>query len=360
MKRSASPGRQALLHLRRWAIAGGVILDPNAIARIRHLLSPDDFYTSAYRQIYKTACELYDADQECNLMSIFSALNDAGKLEQVGGKGAIIKLLDRTVSAVNIDQLADLIIGKSRLRRLIQIGRDIQQIAHQQPDYTIALSEAERRLSELSMSSQRGSAMLLSDIAVTQLAYLEELGVSGYSPGVPTGFYDLDSMTHGLHPGDLWILGARPSMGKTALAVAIASNVAKSGKAALVFSLEMSKESLFNRLLASETDQQVGAIASGRLDWSVTPSGVARLSHMAFYVDDSSENSIDSIRSKSRRLAAELRSNGGLGCIVIDYLQIVPDDSENRVTALSRMSRALKSLARELNTTVLCLSQLSR
>jgi replicative DNA helicase len=341
------------------AIAGGVILDPNAIARIRHLLSPEDFYSGVYRQIFKTACEIYDAGNECNLFTVVTALTDAGRLEQVGGKRAIALLLESTVSAVNVDYLADLVASKSRLRKLIQIGRDIQQIAHQAKDYPTALNEAERLLSSLSMSSQ-SEVLPLSEIAIAHTAYLEEISLTGRSPGVPTGFYDLDAMTNGLQPGDLWILGARPSMGKTALALAIATNVAKGDRASLVFSLEMSKEAVFNRLLAAETDQQAGAIASGRIDWNVTSGGIARLSHLPFFLDDSFDTTIDSIRSKSRKLAAEVKDRGGLGCIVIDYLQIVSDESENRVAALSRMTRALKSLARELNTTVICLSQLSR
>ncbi len=346
-------------------ILGGILLDPDALVRVSELLRPEMFYTSAHQEIYRAALQLHSQGQPTDLMTVSAWLADHHLLERVGGTGAIRRLLEQTVSSINIDQYARLVLDKYMRRQLLQVSNTLARLAYDtsQPLPQV-MDQAEQQVFGLTQERVQRSLIPASEVLVNIFSDLEEKFQSGAQiPGIPTKFIDLDNLTQGLQRSDLLILAGRPSMGKTSLALNVAQNVAAYSKQPVaVFSLEMSREQLVQRLLASEARIDSSRLRSGRIsenEWQRLGQAIGFLSQLPLFIDDTPDCTVTEIRSKARRLQAEQGET--LGMVLIDYLQLMQGSaSDNRVQELSRITRGLKALAKELMVPVLVLSQLSR
>lgn len=345
------------------AILGGVLLDPEAIGRVMEILDPDAFYIGAHREIYRAALDLHAKGQPTDLMTITGWLKDRDRLEKAGGQSQLAQLVDRTISAANIDQYAVLVMDKYTRRHLIQSGGEIAQLGYDTslPLETV-LDQAEQRLFSITQVRPQAGLTATSDILIDTFSEIEQRNLGLVLPGVPCGFYDLDAMTQGFQRSDLIIAAGRPSMGKTAFVLNIASNIAETHKLPVaIFSLEMSKLQLVYRLLSSAVEIESSRLRTGRVqqqEWAKLSHSIGILSSMPVFIDDTPNISVTEMRSKCRRLQAE--QGGALGLILIDYLQLMEGGSDNRVQELSKITRSLKGLARELNVPIIALSQLSR
>lgn len=345
------------------AILGGILLDPEAIGRVMEILNPEAFYISAHKTLYRAAVDLQSKGQPTDLMTVTAWLRDRDMLENIGGANRIAQLVDRTLSAVNIDQYANLVMEKFMRRRLIQIGGEISQLGFEaKSPLETCLDEAEQKLFAITQDRPQQALTSTADILIETFSEIEAQAEGIVLPGIACGFYDLDMMTQGFQRSDLIIAAGRPSMGKTAFVLNIARNIANVQKLPIaVFSLEMSKQQLVYRLLSSELGLETSRLRTGRLDpneWTILGQGINNLSEMPIFIDDTPNIAISEMRSKARRLQAE--QGGALGLILIDYLQLMEGSSDNRVQELSKITRSLKSLARELNVPIISLSQLSR
>nr|WP_290222671.1 replicative DNA helicase [Trichocoleus desertorum] len=346
------------------AILGGILLDPEAINRVIDVLRPEAFYISAHQEIYRTAVTLHSQGKPTDLMSITSWLQDHSLLEKVGGQSRLAQLVDRTISAVNIDQYASLVMDKYLRRKLIQVGTEIAQLGYETNSELVKiLDQSEQKVFSITQDRPQQGLVPTSDILTDTFSDIESRSLGMVMPGIACGFYDLDAMTQGFQRSDLVIVAGRPSMGKTSFVLNIARNISAFHKLPVaVFSLEMSKEQLVYRLLSSESRIESGRLRSGRIsqtEWEPLGHAISTLSQLNVYIDDTPDISVTEMRSKARRLQAE---NGKpLGLVLIDYLQLMEGSgSENRVQELSKVTRGLKSLARELGVPVIALSQLSR
>jgi len=344
-------------------ILGGILLDPEAITRIADLLRPEAFYLSAHQEIYRTALILQSQGSPTDLMSITTWLKDRGLLDKIGGQSKLVQLVDRTVSAVNIDQYAALVMDKYMRRQLIQVGNQITHLGHETSSpLEQVLDQAEQKLFSVTQDRPQNGLMATSDILTHTFADIESRSLGMVLPGLSCGFYDLDAMTQGFQRSDLIIVAGRPSMGKTSFTMNIARNIAAFHKLPVaIFSLEMSKEQLVQRLLASEARMESGRLRAGRVsqqEWEPLGHAISTLSQLPVFIDDTPNISMTELRSKARRLQAE--QGGVLGLILLDYLQLMDGGSDNRVQELSRITRSLKGLSRELSVPVIALSQLSR
>ncbi|MFS8840906.1 replicative DNA helicase [Synechococcus sp. W55.2] len=346
-------------------ILGGILLDPDALMRVAEFLRPEMFYISAHQEIYRAALQLHSQGQPTDLMTVSAWLADHHLLERVGGTVAIRRLLEQTVSSVNIDQYARLVMDKYMRRQLIQVSNTLARLAYDtsQP-LSQVMDQAEQEVFRLTQERVQRSLIPASEVLVNIFSDLEEKFQSGAQlPGIPTKFIDLDNLTQGLQRSDLLILAGRPSMGKTSLALNIAQNVAAYAKQPVaIFSLEMSREQLVQRLLASEARIDSSRLRSGRIsehEWQRLGQAIGFLSQLPLFIDDTPDCTVTEIRSKARRLQAE--QGGTLGMVLIDYLQLMQGSAaDNRVQELSRITRGLKAMAKELMVPVLVLSQLSR
>jgi replicative DNA helicase len=351
------------------AILGGILLDPEAIARVIDLLQPEMFYVAAHQEIFRACLQLHNQSNPTDMMSVTTWLSDRDLLEKLGGQSKIVQLCDRTVSAINVDYYAQLVAEKYMRRRLAEAGRETVNVSYDTSvDLPQALDLAEQKIFAVTQSRTQQGLTLAGDILTKTFYELESrfnsLGSTGTNlPGLATGFYDLDSMTQGFQRSDLIIVAGRPSMGKTAFSLAVAYKMAGLHKLPIVvFSLEMSKEQLVYRLLANASRIDSSRLRSGNIsenEWSSIANAISTLSELPMYIDDAPNPSITELRSKARRLQSE--KGGALGLILIDYLQLMEGSgSDNRVQELSRITRSLKGLARELQVPVIALSQLSR
>lgn len=345
------------------AILGGILLDPEAIGRVMEILSPEAFYIATHRDIYRAALDLHSRGQPTDLITVTLWLRDHNKLDRVGGQVRLAQLVDRTVSAANIDQYATLVMDKYTRRTLIQAGGEIAQLGY---DTTIplenVLDQAEQRLFGITQVRPQGGLTATADILIDTFSEIEQRSLGVVLPGVPCGFYDLDAMTQGFQRSDLIIAAGRPSMGKTSFVLNMARNIAALQKLPVaIYSLEMSKLQLVYRLLSSEVEMESSRLRTGRIaqnEWEKLGHAISMLSQMPIFIDDTPNISVTEMRSKCRRLQAE--QGGALGLILIDYLQLMEGGSDNRVQELSKITRSLKGLARELNAPIIALSQLSR
>lgn len=345
------------------AILGGILLDPEAMARIVDTLQPEAFYISAHQQLYRAALALHSQGKPTDLMSLATWLKDNGLLEKIGGQNRLAQLVDRTISAVNIDQYASLVIDKYLRRRLIRVGGEIAQLGYETSvELVKILDESEQKVFSLTQDRPQQGLTATADILTDTFSDIESRSLGTSLPGLACGFYDLDAMTQGFQRSDLVIVAGRPSMGKTSYALIIARNIAAYHKLPVaVFSLEMSKEQLVQRLLASESGIESSRLRSGRIsqnEWEPLGHAMSALSQLPIFIDDTPGVSIMEMRSRCRRLQAE--QGKVLGLVLVDYLQLMEGNSENRVQELSKITRGLKALARELGVPVIALSQLSR
>ncbi len=344
------------------SILGGILLDPEAIGRVADLLVAEAFYINDHKEIYKAALALHNQGKPTDLMSVTTWLYDHELLEKVGGQSKLAQLVDRTVSAVNIDRFAALVIDKYLRRQLIEAGNEIVQLGYETSlELETVLDQSEQKIFGLTQKRPQQGLVPISDTLIETFKEIESRQQDTAIPGLPSEFYDLDAMTGGFQRSDLIIIAGRPSMGKTSFAVGMARNIAEKWPVA-IFSLEMSKEQLGLRLLASEAGIESNFLRTGRISqnqWGALSHALGTLSELPIYIDDTANQTVMQMRSQVRRLLAE--KGGQLGLVLIDYLQLMEGSgSENRVQELSRITRSLKGLARELNVPVIALSQLSR
>ena len=344
------------------SILGGILLDPDAIARVAEILPAEAFYLQAHQTVYQSAIALHNQGKPTDLMTISTWLADQQLLDKVGGKAKLAQLADRTVSAVNIDGYAQLVLDKYLRRKLIHAGHQIVQLGYDTTEaLNVILDRAEQNIFNLTQDRPQSGLVPLYETLLATYDEVEGRYNQDKLPGLNSGFYDLDTMTSGLQPSDLLILAGRPSMGKTALGLNIARNIAGQYKSPVaLFSLEMSKEQLTQRLLASEAKIESNRLRSGRLtqqDFSEINKAIGTLSDLPIFIDDTATLTVMEMRSQTRRLQAE---QGQIGLVLLDYLQLMEGGGDNRVQELSRITRSLKTLAREIKAPVIALSQLSR
>ncbi|MBW4618250.1 MAG: replicative DNA helicase [Cyanosarcina radialis HA8281-LM2] len=345
------------------SILGGILLDPEAIGRVADTLTPEIFYIPGHQEIYRAALTLNSQGKPTDLMSITAWLADRNQLEKVGGIAKLAQLVDRTVSAVNIDALAQLAIDKYMRRQLIRSGNEIVQLGYQTAvELETVLDQSEQKIFQLTQSRPQAGLIPVSDTLIQTFQDLEIRNQDAALPGLTCGFYDLDGMTGGFQPSDLIVVAGRPSMGKTAFATTIGRNIAELHNLPVaIFSLEMSKEQLVQRLLSTEVGIESNRLRAGRItqnEWEPLSRALGTLSGLPLFIDDTANMSVMQMRSLSRRLQAE--QGGKLGLILIDYLQLMEGTGDNRVQELSKITRSLKGLARELKVPIIALSQLSR
>lgn len=346
------------------SILGGILLDPEAIGRVADLIEPKAFYIKAHQDIYQAALVLHSQGKPTDLMTVATWLQDHGVLEKVGGTSKLAQLVDRTVSAVNIDRYAALVMDKYLRRQLIAAGNEIVELGYDTAtELESVLDQSEQKVFSLTQERPQQGLVAIADTLIQTFNEIENLHQEIALPGLSCGFYDLDAVTSGFQRSDLIIVAGRPSMGKTALGLGMAANIAKEHRLPVaIFSLEMSKEQLAQRLLASEAGIESNRLRSGRIsqnELEPLSRAIGTLSELPIFIDDSATLTVMQMRSQARRLQAE--QSGKLGLVLLDYLQLMEGSrSDNRVQELSRITRNLKGLARELNTPVIALSQLSR
>ena len=344
------------------AILGAILVNPKCMNKIVEQLKPESFYKPAHRYTYEAMLQLYNGKDEIDIVSVSDTLNINQKLELVGGRAVINDLRYNTITTANVEYYARIVQEKAIKRSLINAGSEIVATGYDVNPIEESLEQAEKLIFDI--ASQKASKALISikDIVFNVYANIEERAKNkGQLTGVPTGFYDLDTYTNGLQKSDLIILAARPAMGKTAFALNIAQNVALRAKVPVaIFSLEMSKDQLAQRLMCSEAEVDTQKLKTGNMqtkDWEKLATASANLSDSKIYIDDTAGCTITDLRAKCRRLAMAEKD---LGLIIIDYLQLIDTGKEDRTQAISGISRGLKILAKELNVPIIALSQLSR
>jgi replicative DNA helicase len=345
------------------SILGGVLLDPEAMGRIVDILVVNAFYVQAHRDLHKGLLILHAQGKPTDLITLTSWLQDQKLFEKIGGTTKLANLVDRTVSAVNIDRYAHLVMDKYVRRQLIAGGNDIIDLGYDTTKpLEEVLDESEQKIFRLTQERPQEGLTPIAETIVETFNNIEELHQEITLPGLSCGFYDLDAMTSGFQRSDLVIIAGRPAMGKTSFSLNVAVNIAKEHRLPVaVFSLEMSKEQLVQRLLAGEAQIESNRLRSGRLtqsDMEPLINAVESLSDVPLFIDDTANLTVAQMRSQARKLQAE--QGGKLGLILLDYLQLMEGSSDNRVQEISKITRSLKGLARELNVPILALSQLSR
>ncbi|MFP4476251.1 MAG: replicative DNA helicase [Desulfatibacillaceae bacterium] len=340
-----------------------VLVDPKTITNVADVVDPDDFYVPAHRMIFAAMRKLFDRNEPTDLVAVTNELKNQKQLEDVGGMDYMLRLMDSVAMAVNPPYYAKIIKEKATLRRLIDASRKIIRECHEsREDVREVVDYAENEI--FAVAENRGSEAFtpLEGLITESFRALEQRARNkALVTGVPTGFKRLDTLTSGLQPADLVILAARPSMGKTALALNMARNAAEQGVPVAVFSLEMSKQQLAMRMLCSEArvdSQRVRGGFLGKDDNTRLSDAGNRLFSLPIYIDDAPDLSALDVRAKVRRLSREF----GAGLVIIDYLQLMKGraDVERRDLEISEISRSLKGLAKEANVPVVALSQLNR
>ncbi|OGB90847.1 replicative DNA helicase [candidate division WOR-1 bacterium RIFCSPHIGHO2_01_FULL_53_15] len=346
------------------SVIGSVLLDKNAVVRVIELLSPEAFYRDAHRFIYESILELFDKGEPIDLVTVTESLRKSGKLESVGGSVYVADLINSVPTAANVEHYAKIVEEKYVLRRLIEAGTTVVSSAFSDPeDVDQVLDQAEKSIFDIALKRTREGFHKIDSVIKRVLDKIDSLyGKKEQITGTPSGYPDLDQKTAGFQNADLIIIAARPSVGKTALALNIAQQVSiKHNIPVAIFSLEMSKEQLAQRMLCSEAEvdaQQLKTASLSDTGWKKLTRALGRLSEAPLYIDDSASITATEIRAKARRLKIER----GLGLVIVDYLQLMRGRSriENRVQEISDIARSLKTLARELDVPVVALSQLSR
>jgi replicative DNA helicase len=347
------------------SLLGSILVDKEAIIKVADIVSADDFYVTRNSLIFTAMLDLYEARQPIDILTLSDKLERLGEIKNIGGSSYLTELVDTVPSAAHVSHYAGIVSHKATLRRLISAANKITNLGYDENTAIDGLlDQAEQTLFEVSQKNLKQNFIPISSVLAESFDRLDDLHKDNKKVrGTPTGFRALDNILAGLQKSDLVILAARPSMGKTSLALNIAQHVAtKEGIPVGIFSLEMSKEQLIDRLLASESGIDGWKLRTGNLEDSDFPKinqAMAVLSDAPIFIDDSAMANVLEMRTKARRLQSEHE----LGLIVVDYLQLMSGrggGGDNRVQEVSEISRGLKALARELNVPVLALSQLSR
>ena len=347
------------------SVLGGIMLDNEAINRVLELLLAEDFYRESHRKIFRAMMELTDRSEPVDLVTLSDLLKSKGDLEAIGGTAYLASLADLVPTAANIAYYARIVREKSILRRLISAATDIATRGfEEQANIDEFLDTAERIIFDISEKRVKASFVAVGDMIKDSLKAVERLYErKELVTGVPTGFKDLDKLTAGLQPSDLIIVAGRPSMGKTAFCLNIATYAAFANVGVALFSLEMAKEQLVLRMLCSEARVNNAKVRAGYLgerDFPKLANAAARLHEAPIYIDDTPAISVLELRAKARRLVRDRSKRVGL--IVIDYLQLMRGmgTAANREQEISEISRSLKALAKELSVPVIGISQLNR
>ncbi|MCZ0717565.1 replicative DNA helicase [Aerococcus kribbianus] len=348
------------------AVLGSVLLDVDVFVQVMGLLTPADFYKRSHQLIFDAMVSLYNNDEAIDVITVTETLHNREMLDNAGGADYIYELAEKTPTAANAEYYAKIVEEKSLLRKLIHASNEIARDSYEEQDDVMAiLDSAERSILGVSEQRNRAGFKHIQDIVMANIGEIERLS-QGQSDvtGLATGYTDLDHMTAGLQKDQLIILAARPAVGKTAFALNIAQNVATKQEATVaIFSLEMSAESLVNRMLCAEGSIDASRLRTGQLqdqEWSDLVVAMGALGDSNIFIDDTPGIRVAEIRAKARRLQKE---QGQLDLIVIDYLQLIEGSgrrNENRQQEVSEISRQLKKLAKELEVPVIALSQLSR
>lgn len=355
-------------HEAEQCLLGCLLVDPEAFYKVSDTVTGDDFYRESHRAIFEAMIDLNARHEPIDILTLGNRLEELDKLQMCGGRAYLVELANSISTAGNVAHYAEIVQKKSTLRRLLSAAGDIMEQGYNEAeDIDVTLDTAERSLFAVSQKFLRSAFVGIKSILTEAFERIDELHQNrGQLRGVATGFTELDNLMAGMQKSDLIILAARPSVGKTSLALNIARYAAVKNKIPVgIFSLEMSKEQLVDKLISSEAGVDLWKLRTGRLserddDFPRIGQALGKLSEAPIFIDDSACVNVMQIRAKARRMQAE----HGLGLIVVDYLQLiesrVKSSSDNRVQEISEISRSLKQVARELNVPVLALSQLSR
>jgi len=350
------------------SLLGCLMLDKNAIIKVGDFLRPKDFYRQNHQQIYQVILELFEKDEPIDLLVVSSRLKEKNLLEEIGGNSYLTELINTVPTATHILNYAKIVQRKRILRDLIEASQEINTLGYnEQEDIDVLLDRAEQRIFSIAQKSLTQRFFPIKEGLEEAFERIDKLSKhEGGLRGLPTGFTGLDNILAGLQKSDLIILASRPSLGKSSLAVNIATNIATTQKVPVgIFSLEMSKDQIIDRFIASLANVDLWRLRTGRLSSEGEENDFARIQHTMgmlseapIFIDDAASSNILQMRAMARRLQAEY----GLGLIIIDYLQLMEprNPAANLVQQVSEISRSLKGLARELNVPVLALSQLSR
>lgn len=346
------------------AVLGSIFISPEKLIMVREFISPDDFYKYSHKVIFRAMITLADRNDAIDAATVRNILDDQGDLQNIGGLGYIVELVNSVPTSANAEFYAKIVSEKAMLRYIISKLTDTVNMAYEGNDSDEIIATAEKALVDINEHSNRSGFRKISDVLKVNYENLElRSQQTSDVTGLPTGFRDLDRITTGLHPDQLIILAARPAVGKTAFVLNIAQNVGtKQNRPVAIFSLEMGAESLVDRMLAAEGMVDSHSLRTGQLtdqDWNNVTIAQGALADAPIYIDDTPGIKITEIRARSRKLSQEV--DDGLGLIVIDYLQLISGTRpENRQQEVSEISRQLKILAKELKVPVIALSQLSR
>lgn len=349
------------------AVLGAMMLDRDALPMVMDILRSDSFYLESHQHIYRAIIRLFERSDPVDILTVTEELRKSGDLEKVGGAYYLIELSNRVASAANVEYHARIIAQKHIQRELIRVSTSTIRDAYDETiDVFNLLDEAEKGLFEITQKNLSRTYSTMGDLSAGVLRQLEELSKKADGlTGVPSGFTDLDKITSGWQPSDLVIIAARPGMGKTSFVLAVALNAARDfQKGVAVFSLEMAGTQLVQRLISLESEIPGSKMRSGKMEeyeWQMLQSTVERLSRAPIFIDDTAGINIFELRAKCRRL----KMQHDIQLVIIDYLQLMSGASENNRNAnreqeIAGISRALKSMAKELNVPVIALSQLSR
>lgn len=349
------------------SLLGALLIDSDAIVKVADRLQPGDFFEKRHERIYEAINQLYERHESIDVLTLADTLKNNAQLDLVGGASYLTELTNFVPTAAHVEQYADIVAQKAMRRRLIAASQDMVGLGYDETrQLNELIEEAESRLFEVSQKHIKQNVISLETILAESFDRLDDLHKDKKKiRGVPTGYKDLDNTLAGFQRSDLVILAARPSMGKTALALNFAHNIAvQSNQPVLIFSLEMSKEQLVDRLLSMESGVDAWALRTGNLtdaDFEKIGQAMGTLSEAQIFIDDTPGITVSDLRTKARREAHQRE----LGLIIVDYLQLMSGNSRygsdgNRVQEISEISRGLKGIARELNVPVLALSQLSR
>jgi len=347
------------------SVLGAMLLSPTAVGTVSEILGAADFYRESHAKIYRAALGLWSKGEPVDAITLVNELDERSELEAVGGQSRIAELAALVPSTSNVEHYARIVKEMSTLRGLVRAGQEIARLGQERPgEVTDLVDRAEQIVFELGqqrVTSDFAHIEVLLKESFERITQLYEAGAE--ITGVPSGYRELDLLTSGFQPGNLVILAARPSMGKSALGLCIAANLGvRSSTPVALFTLEMSKSEVTQRMMCSEAKVESQRLRTGRLapdDWPRLTAACDRLMKAPIYVDDSGSTTIMELRSKARRLKSR---EPNLGLVIVDYLQLMTSgaSAENRVQEVSQISRALKVLARELDVPIVAMSQLSR
>ena len=348
------------------AVIGSMLTERDAVISAIEVLKEEDFYREDNKTIYEAILNLYNRSEPIDIITLKAELTSMGMFDKIGGLEYIVGLPEKVPTTANVEKYISIVKEKSELRRLIKAANEIIEQGYD-PTENIddIMNSAEKKIFNIMQDKDQKSYSPIKDVLIDAFTELEQLyNQKQHITGVPTGFIDLDYKTAGLHNSDLILIAARPAMGKSAFALNIATNAALKAKVpAVLFSLEMSKEQMVNRILCSEAMVDSNKVRTGKIDdddWIKLADTMGDLSEAPIYIDDTPGISINEIRAKCRKLKLEKN----IGLVVIDYLQLVQGSSKraqgSREQEISEISRSLKILAKEINVPVIALSQLSR